>query len=74
MIEKTNICFRGDVTKKTFCSELLSYTKDNNNMFSKLEEPHERNTRSVNFTIEDAHLACEMYIKALGSLKNVNKS
>ena len=28
LIEKTNICFRSDVTKKTFLSELLSYRKD----------------------------------------------
>ena len=28
LIEKTNICFRSDLTKKTFCSELLNYIKD----------------------------------------------
>ena len=27
LIEKTNVCFRSDLTK-TFCSELLNYTKD----------------------------------------------
>ena len=65
MIEKTNICFRSDLTKKTFSSELLNYTKDNKDMFSQLEEAHERSTRSEIFSIEDAHLACEMYIKDL---------
>ena len=49
LIEKTNICFRSDLTKKTFCSELLNYTKDNKDLFSKLEEAHERGTRSEFF-------------------------
>ena len=67
LIEKTNVYFRSDLTKKTFCSELLNYTKDNKDLFAKLEEAHERGTRSEVFSIQDAYSACEIYIKDLWS-------
>lgn len=65
IIDKTNICLMRDDTKKTFCDELIKYTSEKKELFSKLEEPHERATRTDNFIIQQAKSACDMYIEDL---------
>ena len=48
IIEQTDICF---MSKNTFCDELRQYITDKKELFSSMEEPHERNTHSEVFTI-----------------------
>ena len=65
LIEKSNIFFMSDVTKKTFCSELKKYIKEKKDLLSKLEEPQERNTRTDIFSIHDAKSVCDTYTNDL---------
>lgn len=67
IVQKTNVCFNREdqKQKKMFCEELRNYIKEKKNLLTKTEEPQERNTRSENFTIEDAKKACDKYIKDL---------
>ena len=59
--EQTDIYF---LSKHTFCHELRQYITDKE-FFSIIEEPHERNTRSEVFSIEDAKQASSRYIEDL---------
>ena len=48
-----------------FSKVLLEYVKDKKDLFIPLEKPHDRSTRSSQFSIADAKKACEIYIKLL---------
>ena len=58
----TNVC---SSSEHTFCDELKSFFDKKGHLFSKLEEPFEKNTRATPFTIIDAKTACESYISGL---------
>ena len=60
--EQTEIWF---LSEHTFCHELRQYITDKKEFFSIIEEPHERNTRSEVFSIEDAKQASNRYIEDL---------
>ena len=55
IIEKTNVCF---CSGQTLCSELKTFVKSKESLFSKTEDPMEK-------TILDAKAACENYIQDL---------
>ena len=59
--EQTDICF---LSENTFCKELRQYITKKE-FFSAMEVPHERNTRSEVFSIEDAKEASNKYIEDL---------
>ena len=59
LIDNTNICFSGG---DSFCRILKDYTMNNEDILSKTEEQSEKDTRSQLFSINDAKVACDLYV------------
>ena len=59
---EADICFDREIT---FNQVLKKYVEDKKDLYIKKEDPNEKNTRSSEFTINDAKAACNIYIDDL---------